>query len=74
MTVVRQPRVRILVTGNEVVAPGTAKGTYQIYDANSYMLRGLDRPRRRRAGERTYDSRDDPDAIREALASRRAPT
>lgn len=39
--VVRQPRVRILVTGNEVKAPGTPKGQYQIYDANSYMLRGL---------------------------------
>jgi molybdopterin molybdotransferase len=38
---VRQPRVRIVVTGNEVVAPGTPKGLYQIYDANSYMLRGL---------------------------------
>jgi molybdopterin molybdotransferase len=39
--VVRRPRVRILVTGNEVKAPGEAKGPYQIYDANSYMLRGL---------------------------------
>ena len=36
-----QPRVRIVVTGNEVVAPGVPKDLYQIYDANSYMLRGL---------------------------------
>ena len=41
LTVVQRPRVRILVTGNEVMAPGTPKGPYQIYDANSYMLRGL---------------------------------
>ena len=41
VTVTRRPRVRILVTGNEVRAPGTPKGAYEIYDANSYMLRGL---------------------------------
>ena len=41
VTVVRQPRVRILVTGNELKAPGQPKGRYQVYDANSYMLRGL---------------------------------
>jgi molybdopterin molybdotransferase len=39
--VVRRPRVRIIVTGNELVAPGTTKGPYQIYEANSYALRGL---------------------------------
>jgi molybdopterin molybdotransferase len=38
---VRKPRVRIVVTGNEVVAPGRPKGMYQIHDANSAMLRGL---------------------------------
>src|SRR5207342_1897167 len=41
ITVVMQPRVRILITGNEVRAPGSPKGQYQVYDANSYMLRGL---------------------------------
>jgi molybdopterin molybdotransferase len=41
ISVVQRPRVRILVTGNEVKAPGETKGQYQIYDANSYMLRGL---------------------------------
>jgi molybdopterin molybdotransferase len=40
-SVVRQPRVRLLVTGNEVRAPGTPKGPYEIYDANSFMLRAL---------------------------------
>ena len=39
--VVRRPTVRVLVTGNEVVAPGRPKGPYDIYDANSYTLRGL---------------------------------
>jgi molybdopterin molybdotransferase len=32
--VVRQPRVRIVVTGNEVKAPGAPKNEYEIYDAN----------------------------------------
>lgn len=39
--VTRRPRVRIVVTGDELVEPGAAKGPYQIYDANSPMLRGL---------------------------------
>lgn len=39
--VIGQPRVRIVVTGAEVVAPGLPKTLYQIYDANSAMLRGL---------------------------------
>ena len=38
---VRKPQVRIVVTGNEVVAPGRPKGVHDIYDANSAMLRGL---------------------------------
>jgi molybdopterin molybdotransferase len=38
---IRRPRVRIVATGNEVVAPGQRKGAYDIYDANSAMLRGL---------------------------------
>ena len=63
--VVRQPRVRIVVTGNEVVTPGTSKSLYQIYDANSYMLRGLIG---RDGGilEAVQRRRDDPAAIREA--------
>jgi molybdopterin molybdotransferase len=66
VTVVRQPRVRILVTGDEVIAPGQTKDRYQIYDANSYMLRGLIR---RDGGvlEAQHRLRDDPEAIRAAL-------
>ncbi len=66
VTVVRQPRVRILVTGNEVKAPGSPKGQYQVYDANSYMLRGLVT---RDGGmlDPPYRLGDEPDAIRNAL-------
>ena len=39
--VIRRPRVRILVTGNELVPPGRPLGPFQIYEANSSMLRGL---------------------------------
>jgi molybdopterin molybdotransferase len=66
VTVVRQPRVRILVTGNEVRAPGSPKGQYEVYDANSYMLRGLIT---RDGGviEAQYRLGDRPDEIRDAL-------
>jgi molybdopterin molybdotransferase len=65
-SVVVRPRVRILVTGNEVKAPGTPKGPYQVYDANSYMLRGLVA---RDGGllEAVHRLGDDPQAIRAAL-------
>ena len=63
---IKRPRVRILVTGNEVVPPGAPKGVYQVYDANSYMLRGLVE---RDGGvvQASVRLRDDPDAIRQAL-------
>jgi len=66
LSVVRQPRVRILVTGNEVRTPGTPKDKYQVYDANSYMLRGLVA---RDGGvlEATCRLGDFPDQIRGAL-------
>ncbi len=66
VNVVRRPSVRILVTGNEVVAPGTPKADYQIYDANSFMLRGLVA---RDGGRVEQHSRlgDDPEKIRAAL-------
>jgi molybdenum cofactor synthesis domain-containing protein len=38
---VRSPRVRIVVTGAEVVAAGVAKSLHQVFDANSPMLRAL---------------------------------
>ena len=66
VSAVRRPRVRILVTGNEVRAPGTPKGEYQIYDANSYMLRGLI-ARDGGVVEAHYRLGDDPDRIRDAL-------
>ena len=40
-SVVRRPSVRIVVTGDELAVPGSAKGLHQIYDANSSMLQGL---------------------------------
>jgi molybdopterin molybdotransferase len=64
--VVRQPRVRLLVTGDELVVPGEAKGPYQIYDANSAIVRGLVA----RDGGMLESHRrlaDNPDLIRAAL-------
>jgi molybdopterin molybdotransferase len=66
--VVRRPRVRIVVTGDELAAPGAEKGPYQIYDANSAMLRGLVL----RDGAELESLRrvqDDRDAIRETLVA-----
>jgi molybdopterin molybdotransferase len=64
--VVAQPRVRLLVTGDEIVEPGEPKGVHQIYDANSSMLRAVVA---RDGGviERRCKLVDDPLAIREAL-------
>ncbi|MFT5525018.1 MAG: molybdopterin molybdotransferase [Pirellulaceae bacterium] len=39
--VVRRPRVRIVVTGNELLPPGSVPRDFQIVDANSPMLAGL---------------------------------
>lgn len=66
VTVFRQPRVRMLVTGNEVKPPGAAKGVFEVYDANSYMLRGLVA---RDGGllEAHHRLGDDADRIRAAL-------
>jgi molybdopterin molybdotransferase len=60
--------VRILVTGDEIVAPGNPKDRYQIYDANSYMLRGLIA---RDGGvlEALHRLVDDPQKIGAALAA-----
>jgi molybdopterin molybdotransferase len=65
-TVVAQPRVRLIVTGNEVVSPGEPKARYQIYDANSAMLRGLV-ARDGGVVEAHYKLGDDPARIRDAL-------
>jgi molybdopterin molybdotransferase len=66
--VIAQPRTRVLATGNEVIAPGMNKGPYQIFDANSYMLRGLVA---RDGGSIETQLRlgDDPERIRSALVA-----
>ena len=66
LQVVRQPLVRIVVTGNELVPPGQTRGPHQIYEANSSMLSGLIA---RDGGilETLLHCPDQKDAIREAL-------
>jgi molybdopterin molybdotransferase len=66
VSVVRKPRVRMLVTGNEVRLPGAPKGLYEVYDSNSYMLRGLI-ARDGAVIESHLRLGDDPDRIRSAL-------
>lgn len=39
--VVRRPRVRLIITGNELVLPGESRAEHQIFEANSFLLRGL---------------------------------
>jgi len=68
VSVVRQPRVRIVVTGDEIRAPGTSKGEYEIYDANSYMLSAL-AVRDGAVLEPVVRLRDDRAAIRTVLAA-----
>jgi molybdopterin molybdotransferase len=38
---VRRPRVRLLITGNELVVPGNERGEFQIYESNSSVLAAL---------------------------------
>ncbi|HMO47046.1 MAG TPA: molybdopterin molybdotransferase MoeA [Rubrivivax sp.] len=69
--VVGRPRVRIVVTGNEVAAPGRPKGRHDIYDANSPMLRGLV-ARDGGALQAHVRTGDDADRIRDAITARGA--
>ncbi|MFA9461240.1 gephyrin-like molybdotransferase Glp [Thiohalorhabdus methylotrophus] len=64
VTVVARPRVRILVTGNELVPSDQPRGNAQIYDANTDMLAALVE---RDGGtvEGTYRVGDDADVITE---------
>jgi molybdopterin molybdotransferase len=39
--VVKRPRVRLIITGNELVEPGVPRGAHQIYESNSFMLAAL---------------------------------
>lgn len=41
LPVIRRPRVQLLVTGDELVAPGAAPGPWQIVDSNSVLLAAL---------------------------------
>jgi molybdopterin molybdotransferase len=64
--VIRRPLVRIVVTGNELLPPGSVPRENQIVDANSPMLAALiDRD----GGDARNPGivPDDPDAIREAM-------
>jgi len=64
---IRRPRVRLVVTGNELLPAGRKPEGVKIVDSNSVMLRGLVE----RDGGTTLPFeilRDDPAAIRAALA------
>lgn len=66
VSVIRKPRVRIVVTGNELLPPGAAPTGSQIVDSNSPMLAAMIQ----RDGGLTINPgivADDPDAILEAL-------
>uniref|UniRef100_A0A7C2PAZ8 Molybdopterin molybdenumtransferase n=1 Tax=Schlesneria paludicola TaxID=360056 RepID=A0A7C2PAZ8_9PLAN len=65
-TVVRRPRVRILITGNELLPAGTKPEGYRIADANGPMLSALVT---RDGGEPIVPGivPDDPVQLREAL-------
>ncbi len=41
ISVIQQPRVRIILSGNELVKPGEPRGQHQIFEANSYLLKSL---------------------------------
>lgn len=65
-SVVGRPRVRLCLTGNELLPAGSKPRDFQITDANSPLLRPLIE---RDGGECCFDgiTRDDPDAILEVL-------
>ena len=65
---IRRPRVRILITGNELLPPGSRPHGSKIVDSNSLVLRSLIE----RDGGLALPVqwlKDDPDLIRAALAS-----
>jgi molybdopterin molybdotransferase len=68
VSVVRQPRVRIVVTGNEILPAGSTPRDYRIADANGPMLAALVA----RDGGLPFDEgiiADDPQTILQALRS-----
>jgi molybdopterin molybdotransferase len=66
--VVHRPRVGILVTGDEILPPGSKPEGFRIVDSNSVVLRALVR---RDGGEPlpTKHLPDRPDAIRDAMVA-----
>ena len=68
ISVVRSPRVRIVVTGNELAEPGTERGPFQIYEANSHIVSGLV-PRDGGVIESRVRCEDDRDSIRNAITA-----
>jgi molybdopterin molybdotransferase len=68
---VRRPRVRLVVTGDELLPPGSRPDGHRIVDSNSVVLRGLVE----RDGGVTLPFEilpDEPERIREELASQDA--
>lgn len=68
VAVVRRPRIRIVVTGNELVVPGWKRSAFQIYEANSFILQGLI-PRDSGVIESIVRCRDEQNNIRDALTA-----
>jgi len=68
VSVVRRPRVRLLVTGNELLPPGAMPGGNRIVDSNSPMLAALV-ARDGGAELEVVRLEDDRAAIRDALAA-----
>ena len=66
MSVIRRPRVRLVVTGNELLPAGSPPAGFQIADANGPMLAALIE---RDGGDVVFPGlvRDNPDAILEAI-------
>ena len=68
VSVIRQPRVRIVVTGNELAEPGAERSPFQIYEANSHVVSGLI-PRDGGVIESRVRCEDDRDSIRDAITA-----
>lgn len=68
VSVIRQPRVRIVVTGNELAEPGAERSPFQIYEANSHVVFGLI-PRDGGVIESRVRCEDDRDSIRDAITA-----
>lgn len=66
VSVVRRPRVRLIITGNELVEPGIPRVAYQIYESNSFMLAALI-ARDNGTVESIRRLSDEREAIRQAL-------